>query len=668
MVQSLEDCVRTFWASVGQQAAFAACLLVLALVLCSPAVAAPVPSSLVNTIETWRWSPPSPDPSGIAYNSTSKRLLVSDGEVDEMSIFAGANYYESSLAGSLVRTSNTLGFSPEPTGVAFDSGGRLFMTDDDARRVFQIALGSNGSFDATDPATYFSTSGFGSGDPEGVAYDEGGNRLFIADGVNAEIYVISAVDGVFGNGNDELQHFDTAALGVQDPETVEFNSDSGTLFTIGTPGSEIVEATPSGALVSEIDTSYLPLVHPAGMAYAPRSTDPSKKSFYIADRKVDNDNHPSENDGAIYEVAPGSVGGTPPPGDARVAASSDDAEEAPSGSMSLTSSDLELVTDGSTVQTVGVRFAGVAVPRGAKITSVYIQFVADESQSEATSLSIRAQAADNAATFTSSSLNISARPRTNAFASWAPTPWTAGEAGSNERSPDLTPVVQEVIDRGGWASGNAMAFILTGSGHRTAVAYDGAAAKAAVLHVEFLPPSSANLPPSVNAGPDQTITLPQSAALDGTVSDDGQPNPTPTTTWSKVSGAGTVTFADPAAVDTQASFSGAGTYVLRLTANDGELTASDDVTIVVSDSAPAPTITLTARGYKVKGKQKADLAWSGATSANVDVFRNGARVVTTANDGAYTDNIDATGHGTYRYQVCEAGTTTCSAEVTITFT
>jgi hypothetical protein len=224
-----------------------------------------------------------------------------------------------------------------------------------------------------------------------------------------------------------------------------------------------------------------------------------------------------------------------------------------------------------------------------------------------------------------------------------------------------------VTDRGGWASGNAMAFILTGSGHRTAVAYDGDPAKAPVLHVEFLPPSSANLPPSVNAGPDQTITLPQSAALDGTVTDDGQPNPTPTTTWSKVSGAGTVTFEDPAAVDTQASYSAAGTYVLRLTGNDGELTASDEVTINVSDSAPAPTIPLTVRGYKVKGKQKADLAWSGATSANVDVWRNGAKVFNTENDGFYTDNIDATGHGTYRYKVCEADTATCSAEVTITF-
>ena len=82
-----------------------------------------------------------------------------------------------------------------------------------------------------------------------------------------------------------------------------------------------------------------------------------------------------------------------------------------------------------------------------------------------------------------------------------------------------------------------------------------------------------NQAPSVNAGPDQTITLPGLANLDGTVSDDGLPNPpgAVTTTWSKVSGPGTVTFGNANAVDTTASFSPAGSYVLRLTANDSAL-------------------------------------------------------------------------------------------------
>ncbi|MGD8262131.1 MAG: hypothetical protein PVG70_03285 [Desulfobacterales bacterium] len=97
--------------------------------------------------------------------------------------------------------------------------------------------------------------------------------------------------------------------------------------------------------------------------------------------------------------------------------------------------------------------------------------------------------------------------------------------------------------------------------------------------------SGGNLPPIVDAGTDQVVYLPANATLDGTVSDDGLPNPPAafTTTWSQISGPGTVVFGDVAQVDTTASFSAAGTYVLRLTANDGDLEASDEVTVVVGE-------------------------------------------------------------------------------------
>jgi len=94
----------------------------------------------------------------------------------------------------------------------------------------------------------------------------------------------------------------------------------------------------------------------------------------------------------------------------------------------------------------------------------------------------------------------------------------------------------------------------------------------------------ANQPPGVDAGPDQAVTLPAAASLDGTVTDDGMPRPpgAVATTWDLVSGPGAVTFANRNAVDTTASFSGTGTYVLRLTANDGEFVASDNVTVTVN--------------------------------------------------------------------------------------
>lgn len=96
-----------------------------------------------------------------------------------------------------------------------------------------------------------------------------------------------------------------------------------------------------------------------------------------------------------------------------------------------------------------------------------------------------------------------------------------------------------------------------------------------------------NTAPVVDAGPARTITLPSTASLDGTVTDDGKPSGTLTQNWTKVSGPGTVTFANASAVDTTASFSVAGTYSLRLTASDSALSASDTVTVTVN-AAPAP--------------------------------------------------------------------------------
>jgi hypothetical protein len=101
--------------------------------------------------------------------------------------------------------------------------------------------------------------------------------------------------------------------------------------------------------------------------------------------------------------------------------------------------------------------------------------------------------------------------------------------------------------------------------------------------------SPANQAPVVNAGPDKTITLPSTAAITGTVTDDGLPvPPTLTITWTKISGPGTVTFSPANAASTTATFSAAGTYVVRLTASDGALSSSDDAQITVNPTASGP--------------------------------------------------------------------------------
>jgi PKD repeat protein len=118
-------------------------------------------------------------------------------------------------------------------------------------------------------------------------------------------------------------------------------------------------------------------------------------------------------------------------------------------------------------------------------------------------------------------------------------------------------------------------------------ASDGALSSSATVTITVLS-GPVNKAPTVSAGSPQTITLPASATLTGTATDDGLPSGTLTTTWNKVSGSGTVTFGSVNALSTTASFSVAGTYVLRLTASDGTLTSTSDVAITVGAANQVP--------------------------------------------------------------------------------
>jgi len=97
---------------------------------------------------------------------------------------------------------------------------------------------------------------------------------------------------------------------------------------------------------------------------------------------------------------------------------------------------------------------------------------------------------------------------------------------------------------------------------------------------------SPNFAPAVRAGVDRVVVLPGKTHLRGTVRDDGKANASPAIAWSKVSGPGTATFEDAASAVTAASFSAEGRYVLKLTANDGQLAGSD--TLCVSVEGPPP--------------------------------------------------------------------------------
>ncbi len=156
--------------------------------------------------------------------------------------------------------------------------------------------------------------------------------------------------------------------------------------------------------------------------------------------------------------------------------------------MYLTSSDIELVYDTATTgnQYVGMRFNNINVPKGKTITNAYIQFTVDETGSGATNLTIKGQAADNPGTFTSTTYNVSSRATTTASVAWNPVAWnTVGAAGVDQRTPDLKSIVQETVNRTGWTQNNSMVFIVTGTGKRTATAYEVSATKAPLLVVTY---------------------------------------------------------------------------------------------------------------------------------------------------------------------------------------
>jgi PQQ enzyme repeat len=96
-------------------------------------------------------------------------------------------------------------------------------------------------------------------------------------------------------------------------------------------------------------------------------------------------------------------------------------------------------------------------------------------------------------------------------------------------------------------------------------------------------------------------------------------------------------------------------------------TPTPTATATATATATPGPIQLRGKGKKVGGINTSRLKWRGATSANVDVYRDGAVIATTPNDGLYDDSTGTTGQASFMYKVCEAGSQTCSNTVTVNF-
>jgi len=226
------------------------------------------------------------------------------------------------LDGTVLETARTA-FSDEPTGVTLDPlTGRLFYSDDNTKRIYQLDPGADGRFHtADDTVSSFSTSAYGNDDPEDIAFDTWARVLFVTDGANNEVFRVSPgfnrrFDGVPPLGDDTVTRFDTSAF-VANPEGVAYNPDTGNLYLEGNVPRLLVEVTTAGALVRTIEISAAGAVKLSGLTYAPASDGSGAKHLYIVDRGRLVTSAPNPNDaidGRLHEMTlpPEPAGNRPP--------------------------------------------------------------------------------------------------------------------------------------------------------------------------------------------------------------------------------------------------------------------------------------------------------------------------------------------------------------------
>ncbi|HET7008625.1 MAG TPA: Ig-like domain-containing protein [Candidatus Binatia bacterium] len=289
------------------------------------AAASTIVPTLVRTIFTSQWSSPSPDPMGGAHIPTTNRLMISDSEIEEYQrpYWNGGNIFESTLQGNFLTLHNITSFTNEPTGIAFNPNDKhLFISDDNQKEVFEVDPGNDNQwFTGDDIRTHFDTKVLGTNDTEDVAYNPFNGYLYLADGVNSEVWEIrpgpnGRFDGVAPAGDDQASHWDTSSKGINDPEGITVNTDTGTLYVTGHGATTVIETTTGGTVLNVYNIQFIKNLYgrmqPSGLAYGPSSVNPAVNNLYITDRAVDNDADPRENDGKIHEITLGSSGDTAP--------------------------------------------------------------------------------------------------------------------------------------------------------------------------------------------------------------------------------------------------------------------------------------------------------------------------------------------------------------------
>lgn len=263
-------------------------------------------AAVVRVTLTSVWATPSPDPMGITYDPRTRRLLISDSEVDEIpSLWKGRDLFVVKRKGNLVSSRTFKKFTMEPEDLALDNRHRaLYVTDDDLDRVFRDKPGKDGLFGTRDDVvvTVLRTHRFGSFDPEGLTWLPQKKMLIISDSTSHRIYKIrQGRDRRFGTRDDLIRSFGIHRYGFTTAEDVVVTPFTHHLMIVSSRQHFILETTMKGALVRKIDLTAVGIKAASGITFAP-GTDGSRRRLYITDSGVDNNVNPAENDGRVFEL------------------------------------------------------------------------------------------------------------------------------------------------------------------------------------------------------------------------------------------------------------------------------------------------------------------------------------------------------------------------------
>jgi hypothetical protein len=286
-----------------------------------PAGAATWAVEQVIRSSTATWPTPSPDPTGLTYLGKSKKLLVSDAEVDEGPLWRGRNLFVATRNGHLRAARKLVKATHEPEGISWYGRRKvLVVADDDRHAILRFGRGRDRKIGTRDDTVqkFLDTERLCPFNPEGMTFrvQHGRvNMLIWADAgtrsgnANSIFKVKRGRDHRFGTKDDLMSRFSTSApqFGYTETEGVFYDRKRKNLFIASSEQCAMFETTLSGTIVRSIDTSAIcapgtATVGFSDLVFAP-GTDGSSRRLYLADHGKDNDpTQPDNNDGKIYQV------------------------------------------------------------------------------------------------------------------------------------------------------------------------------------------------------------------------------------------------------------------------------------------------------------------------------------------------------------------------------